>query len=174
MRQRRASPHTIASYRDTFRLRLQFTQERLYKAPLSLVVSDLTTELLGEFLDRLEKDRRNTARRNVRLAAIQSFFRYVARQAPEYSGAAQACSICRASAMWRWPITFLTQVEIDALLAAPDINTWCGRRDRPLILLAVQTGLRAAELLALRHRARLHPTRMLRGEGTQRALRAPS
>jgi integrase/recombinase XerD len=151
LQQRRASPHTIASYRDTFRLLLQYTQQCLRKAPSSLAVSDLTTELLGEFLVHLEKDRRNTARsRNVRLAAIHSFFRYVARQAPEYGGLAGRVLDMPSKRYVRRPIAFLAQVEIDALLAAPDLSTWCGRRDRALILLAVQTGLRAAELLALR------------------------
>lgn len=150
MQQRRVSSHTIASYRDTFRLLLQFTHKRLRKAPSSLAVSDLTTALLGEFLDHLEQDRRNTARsRNVRLAGIHSFFRYVAWRAPEYSGVAQRVLAMPSKRYVRRPITFLTQVELDAL-AALDLNTWCGRRDRALILLAAQTGLRAAELLGLR------------------------
>jgi integrase/recombinase XerD len=151
MQQRRVSPHTIASYRDTFRLLLQFTQKYLGKAPSSLAVSDLTTALLSKFLDHLESDRRNTARsRNVRLAAIRSFFHYVARQAPEFSAIAQRVLDMPSKRYTRRPITFLTRVEVDALLAAPDLNTWWGRRDRALILLAVQTGLRAAELLGLR------------------------
>jgi integrase/recombinase XerD len=151
MQQRHASPHTIASYRDTFRMLLEFTQERLRKEASCLAVSDLSTNVVGEFLRYLERDRRNTARtRNVRLAAIHSFFRYVAKQAPEYGGVAQRVLDVPSKRYVRRPITFLTQVEIDALLAAPDLNTWCGRRDRALILLAVQTGLRAAELLALR------------------------
>lgn len=151
MRQRLVSPHTIASYRDTFRLLLQFTQMRLRKAPSSLAMSDLDTKLVGDFLDHLERARRNTARsRNVRLAAIRSFFRFVGRQAPEYSGVAQRILGIPNKRYVRRPITFLTQVEIDALLAAPDLSTWCGRRDRAMILLAVQTGLRASELLALR------------------------
>jgi integrase/recombinase XerD len=151
MQQRRVSSHTIASYRDAFRLLLQFAQKRLHKAPSSLAVSDLTTKFLGEFLDHLETERGNTARsRNVRLVAIHSFFRYVARQAPEYSGVAGRVLDIPSKRYVRRPITFLTQAETDALLAAPDLNTWCGRRDRALILLAIQTGLRAAELLALR------------------------
>jgi integrase/recombinase XerD len=151
MQQRRVSPHTIISYRDTFRLLLQFTQRHLSKPPSRLTVSDLTAELVGEFLRHLEKQRRNTARsRNVRLAAIHSFFRYVARQAPEYSGVAQRVLDMPSKRCTRRLVTFLTKVETDALLAAPDLNTWCGRRDRGLILLAVQTGLRAAEILALR------------------------
>src|SRR6516225_5848394 len=151
MAQRKVSAHTIASYRDAFRLLLQFAQKRLHKAPSSLAVSDLTTKFLGEFLDHLEIERGNTARsRNVRLVAIHSFFRYVARQAPEYSGVAGCVLDIPSKRYVRRPVTFLTQAEVDAVLAAPDLNTWCGRRDRALILLATQTGLRAAELLALR------------------------
>lgn len=151
VRQRRVSPHTLASYRSAFRLLLQFTQQRLGKAPSNLAVSDLNTTLLGAFLDHLERDRRNTARsRNVRLIAIRSFFRYVALHAPEYSALAQRVLDMPSKRYTRRPITFLAQDEVDALLAAPDLNTWCGRRDRALILLAVETGLRAAELLALR------------------------
>src|SRR5262249_34564506 len=151
MQQRRVSPHTVASYRDTFRLLLQFTEKRLRKAPSSVTVPDLTADLIGGFLNHLEKDRCNTARtRNVRLSAIHSFFRYVARQAPEYSGIAQRV-LDMPSKRHAWKlVTFLTQAEVNALLAAPNLNTWCGRRDRALILLAVQTGLRAAELLGLR------------------------
>jgi integrase/recombinase XerD len=107
LQQRRASPHTIASYRDTFRLLLQYTQQCLRKAPSSLAVSDLTTELLGKFLVHLEKDRRNTARsRNVRLAAIHSFFRYVARQAPEYGGLAERVLDMPSKRYGRRPIAF--------------------------------------------------------------------
>jgi integrase/recombinase XerD len=151
MRQRRVSSHTIASYRDTFRLLLQFTQQRLRKAPSHLTLSDLDTTLLGAFLDHLEQERRNTARsRNVRLAAIHSFFRYVALHAPEYSAVAQRVLAMPSKRYVRRPITFLTQVEVDALLAASDLNTWYGRRDHALILLATQTGFRAAEILSVR------------------------
>lgn len=151
MRQRQASPHTIASYRDTFRLLMQYAQQRLRKAPSQLTVPDLDTVFLGTFLDHLEQKRHNSARsRNVRLAAIHSFFRYVALHAPEYSALAQRVLAIPSKRYVRRPICFLTPVEIDALLAAPDLNTWSGRRDRALLLLAVQTGLRAAEVIGLR------------------------
>jgi site-specific recombinase XerC len=105
MRQRRVSSHTIASYRDTFRLLLQFTQQRLRKAPSHLTLSDLDTTLLGAFLDHLERERRNTARsRNVRLAAIHSFFRYVALTLPNTAPSLSACSLCRVSAMCGDPL----------------------------------------------------------------------
>src|SRR5262249_1048002 len=173
MQQRRVSAHTIASYRDTFRLLLQFAQKRLRKSPSSFVVSDLKTELVGEFLNHLETDRGNSARsRNVRLAAIHSFFRYVAIQAPEYGGVAHSVLDIPSKRYTRRLITFLTRVEMDALVAAPDLNTWCGRRDRALILLAVQTGLRAAELLGLRCQdIVLGPAAHIRCEGKGRKER---
>ncbi len=151
MRQRRVSPHTLVSYRDTFRLLLQYAQQRLRKAPSALILSDLDTPLLGAFLDHLEQERDNSARsRNVRLAAIHSFFRYVAFHAPEHSALTQRVLAMPSKRYLRRPIAFLTPVEVDALLAAPDLSTWGGRRDRALLLLAVQTGLRAAELIGLR------------------------
>ncbi|MGI9485502.1 MAG: tyrosine-type recombinase/integrase [Geminicoccaceae bacterium] len=150
LRQRQVSPHTLVSYRDTFRLLLQYAQQRLRKAPSTMVLADLDTPLLGAFLDHLEQERNNSARsRNVRLAAIHSFFRYVALQAPEHSALAQRVLAMPSKRYLRRPIAFLTRVEMDALLAAPDLKTWYGRRDRALLLLAVQTGLRASELLSL-------------------------
>jgi site-specific recombinase XerD len=151
MQQRQASPHTVASYRDTFRLLLQYAQQRLAKAPSTLTVPDLDTPLLAAFLEHLERDRKNSARsRNVRLAAIHSFFRYVALHAPEHSAVAQRVLAIPSKRYLRCPVAFLTSVEVDALLAAPDLTTWSGRRDRALLMLAVQTGLRAAELTGLR------------------------
>ena len=159
MRQRQVSPHTVASYRDTFRLLLQYAQRHLGKAPSNLALPDLDTPLLGTFLNHLERERKNSARsRNVRLAAIHSFFRYVALHAPEHSAVAQRVFAMPSKRYLRRPIAFMTPVEVDALLAAPDLTTWSGRRDRALLLLAVQTGLRAAELTRPSpsgHRARL-------------------
>jgi integrase/recombinase XerD len=150
MRERNVSPHTITSYRDTFRLLLQYIQEHLHKSPAQLSLRDLDAPLLSAFLDHLEKNRGNSARtRNVRLAAIHSFFRYVALHAPEYCGVAQRVLAMPTKRYVRRPISFLTSAEIDALLAAPDLTTWSGRRDRALLLLAVRTGMRAAELTAL-------------------------
>jgi integrase/recombinase XerD len=160
MRERQASPHTIISYRDTFRLLLQYAHERLHKTPTELATADLDAPLLGAFLDHIEKDRGNSARsRNVRLAAIHSFFRYVALHAPEYCGVAQRVLAMPTKRHVRRPISFLTSVEIDALLAAPDLSIWIGRRDRALLLLAVRTGMRASELTGLRcENVVLHPS----------------
>lgn len=151
LHQRQASPHTIASYRDTFRLLVQFAQQQRHKAPCALAMEDLDTPFLGDFLEHLEKTRGNGARsRNVRLAAIHSFFRYVALHEPQYLALAQRVLAMPSKRYVRRPVEFLTAVEVEALLAAPDVTTWGGRRDRTLLLFAIQTGLRAAELIGLR------------------------
>ena len=150
LRQQRASPHTIASYRDTFSLLLRFTQHRLGKAPSALTLDDLDAPLISAFLDDLEHTRGTSARsRNVRLAAIHSFFHDAALRAPSHSGLIQRVLAIPSKRYDRTPIAFLTDVEIDALLAAPDQHTWAGRRDRTLLLLAVQTGLRVSEVSGL-------------------------
>lgn len=150
--QRKVSPHTIASYRDTFRLLLQFAQKRLHKAPSQLGLKDLNAFLIGAFLDDLEKRRRNGARsRNLRLTAVRSFFRYAALEAPAHSGIIQRVLAIPNQRQPRALVAFLTRPEIDALLATPNRQTWLGRRDHAFLLLAVQTGLRLSEMTALRH-----------------------
>jgi site-specific recombinase XerD len=150
-RQRQASPHTIAAYRDTFRLLLAFAEKRLGKAPSDLLLADINASLAAAFLDHLESDRGNTARtRNARLAAIRSFFRFVSAREPAHSALIQRVLAMPQKRFDRDLVTFLTRVEIDALLAAPDQTTWLGRRDHALLLLAVQTGLRVSEFTALR------------------------
>jgi site-specific recombinase XerD len=150
LRQKRVSPHTIASYRDTFSLLLRFTQQRLGKAPSALTLEDLDAPVVSAFLDDLEQVRGTSARsRNVRLAAIHSFFHYAALRAPSHSGLIQRVLAIPSKRYDRTPIAFLTGGEIEALLAAPDQHTWAGRRDRTLLLLAVQTGLRVSELSGL-------------------------
>ena len=152
MNQRQASPHTISSYRDTFRLLLRFTQKRLNKPPSHLSLEEIDAPLVTAFLDDLENRRSITPRsRNLRLTAIRSFFRYVSYEEPSC-----ACQIQRVLAIpnkryTRPLVHFLDRPEIDALLAAPDQTTWLGRRDHALLLVAVQTGLRLSELTSLRH-----------------------
>jgi integrase/recombinase XerD len=151
IRQRQASPNTIASYRDTFRLLLGFAQSRLKTAPSMLSLKDIDAPLVGGFLDDLEKERGITARsRNTRLAAIRSFFRFAAFTEPAHSALIQRVLAMPTKRYDRRPIAFLTRSEIDALISAPDKNTWHGRRDRTLLVLAVQTGLRVSELTGLR------------------------
>lgn len=152
MTQRKVSPHTIASYRDTFRLLLQFAQKRLRKAPSQLAMDDLNASLVNAFLDDLEKRRRNGSRsRNLRLTAIRSFFRYAALEAPAQSGIIQRVLAIPNQRQPRALVGFLTRPEIEALLAAPDRKHWLGRRDHAFLLTAVQTGLRLSEMTALRH-----------------------
>ena len=151
LQQWRASPHTVASYRDAFRLLLRFASKKLGKEPSVLSLRDLTLDFISSFLEYVEKGRNNCVRtRNARLAAIHSFFRYVSFREPEY---AQLCHQILAIPSKRFekrPIEFLTRKEIDALTDAPDPNTWIGRRDRIFLLTAVHTGLRVSELIGLR------------------------
>ena len=136
MRQQKASPNTIASNRDTFRLLLSFAQERLKKAPSALTIEDIDAPFVGSFLEYLEKERGNTARsRNVRLAAIHSFFKYVALEEPSCCALAQRILAMPNKRFKRRPIEFLTRPEIEVLLDAPDQSKWAGRRDRTLITL---------------------------------------
>jgi integrase len=129
IRQRQASPHTLASYRDTFCLLLAHAQRLLRKAPTDIDLVDLDTAFLGAFLDHLEQDRDNSARsRNVRLAAIHSFFRYVALHSPEHSALAQRVLAMPSKRYVRRPVAFLNDTEVAALLAAPDLSKWSGRR----------------------------------------------
>jgi integrase/recombinase XerD len=148
--QKRASGHTIAAYRDTFRLLLGFASPRTGKSPCDLDFADLDAALIGAFLDHLERDRHNSVRsRNSRLAAIHSLYRYAALEHPEHAaliGRVLAIPTKRAD---RTDIAFLDQSEIDALLTAPDQSRWLGRRDHALLVTAVQTGLRVSELTGL-------------------------
>ncbi len=153
MRQQQVSVHTIASYRDAFRLLLTFAQQQLGKRPSALTLEDLSAPFLGAFLDHLERDRGNRARtRNARLAAIHSFFHYAALWDPAHSALIQRVLAMPSKRHERPTITFLSRPEVDALLAAPDLGRWGGRRDRCLLLVAVQTGLRVSELTGLRCR----------------------
>lgn len=151
MQQRQASAHTIASYRDTFKMLLQFVHKRLRKAPSALALDDIDAPLVMAFLDDAERTRRITARtRNLRLTAVHSFFRYLAFEAPTHSAQIQRVLAIPAKRFTRALVPFLSRQEVDALLAAPDQKTWSGRRDQALLLLAVQTGLRLSELISLR------------------------
>lgn len=148
--QRRASPRTVAAYRDTFRLLLGFAQERTGKAPSALDLADLDATLIGAFLAHLETDRHNGARtRNARLAAVRSLFRFAALRHPEHAELIRRVLAIPAKRHERATVDFLRRDEVDALLAAPDRGTWFGRRDHALLLVAVQTGLRVSELVGL-------------------------
>jgi integrase/recombinase XerD len=153
LKQQGVSPHTVAAYRDAFRLLLQFASERLKRTPSKLRFEDLDASFLGKFLDHLEHDRGNSTRtRNNRLAALHAFFQYVSISEPALSMHCQRVLAIPSKRHERGPVTFLTEEESNALVAAPKLDTWIGRRDRALLLLATQTGLRNSELTSLRCR----------------------
>lgn len=151
VRQKQASPHTVSSYRDTFRLLLRFLEKHLGKAPSQLSLEDLEAPLIVTFLDGLEKDRGISPRtRNLRLTAIRSFFRYVAFEVPENASLIQRVLAIPERRCQRSLVDFLSRPEAEALLATPDAGTWSGRRDHGLVLFALQTGLRLSEITGLR------------------------
>jgi len=151
LNQRRASTHTVASYRDTFRLLFGFVQQQTGKAPCSLDFCDLDAPLIGAFLDHLEHERHNSVRtRNSRLAAIHSMYRFAALHHPEHAALIQRVLAIPTKRNIQTDVSFLDRDEITALLAAPDRTRWIGRRDHALLVTAVQTGLRVSELIGLR------------------------
>ena len=151
-RQRQASPRTIAAYRDALRLLLVFVQQRTGTPPADLDWTDLDADTVSAFLNHLEDERGNSPRtRNVRLTAIRSLFSYAALQHPEHALLIQRVLNIPPKRFDKRIITFLTNAEVDALLAAPDPNRWEGRRDRVMLALAIQTGLRVSELTSLNY-----------------------
>jgi len=151
MQQRQASPHTISSYRDTFRQFFKFTEQRLHKAPSRLTFQEINAPLIMTFLEHLEKGKGvSTRSRNLRLTALRSFFRFAAYEVPAHSAQIQRVLAIPSKRFTRTLVPFLTRAEVDGLLAAPDQSTWSGRRDHAFTLLAVQTGLRLSEMTGLK------------------------
>jgi site-specific recombinase XerD len=151
MQQLQASPHTVAAYRDTFRLLLAFVERRTGKAPSALEFEHLDVSMIVAFLDHIQHERRNSARsRNSRLAAIHSLFRFAALRHPELAGLIARVLAIPSKRFEQTDVSFLNRDEIQALLAAPDPTRWLGRRDHALLAVAVQTGLRVSELTGLR------------------------
>lgn len=149
-RQLQASPRTVASYRDTLRLLLCFAQEQTAKAPSALDWDDLDEALISSFLEHLEVERGNSARtRNLRLTAIRSLFKYAALRHPEHAAVIARVLSIPPKRFEKRTITFLTAEEANALIAAPDPARWEGRRDRAMLTLALQAGLRISELIGL-------------------------
>lgn len=152
LRRRQASPHTVTAYRNAFRLLLRFASGRLGRPPSRLALADLDVPFLGDFLDHVEHERGNCARtRNARLAALHAFFRFVALTDPAHALHCQRALAIPSKRFERGVVEFLAEEEAVALLKAPDPATWIGRRDRALLLLALQTGLRVSEITGLRH-----------------------
>ncbi len=163
---KRSSPHTINSYRDTFRLLHQFAQQRPGKQFSQLDITELDTVLINAFLEELETKRGSSSgSRNLRLAAIRSFCRYAAAEVPSQATQLQKILAIPSKEYARPVINFLTRTELDALLAAPDRQTWSGCRDHALLLVAVETGFLVSELIGL-HRQDVH----LQGEGHLRII----
>jgi site-specific recombinase XerD len=145
------SPHTIAAYRDTFRLLLSFAHRRAGKQPCKLELEDLDAPLISAFLDHLEQERGNSPRtRNARLAAIHSMFRFAALKHPDHAALISRVIAVPTKRFDRAIVTYLTPEEVEVLLAAPDRSRWIGRRDYALLTVAIQTGVRVSELNALR------------------------
>ncbi|MFV2013666.1 MULTISPECIES: tyrosine-type recombinase/integrase [Micromonosporaceae] len=151
--QRQASPHTVAAYRDAIRMLLQFASTRTAKPLSKLDFADLDATTVAAFLDHLERQRANSVRsRNARLAAIHSLFAFAALHHPEHSDDITRVLAIPAKRGDHRIIEFLTDEETNELLDQPDRATRTGRRDHTMLHLAVQTGLRAGELTALRRR----------------------
>ena len=151
MGQRQVSGHTIASYRDTFRLLFAYIVERGGRQPSGLDFNDVDAPLVAAFLDHLQTERHNSVRtRNTRLAAIRSFYSYAALQHPEHAESIRRILAIPPKRFERNLVTFLTETEVDALLDACDRDTWTGRRDYVMLVLAIQTGLRISEITSLK------------------------
>lgn len=151
MRQRQASPHTVAAYRDTFRLLLDYVAETTHVPPAKLDFADLDAEKIGGFLAHLEEVRGVSATtRNARLAALRSLFRYASFRHPEHAELISRVLAIPAKRSDHPLVTFLDRNELDALMHAPDRTRWIGRRDHALLVVAVQTGLRVSEIVGLR------------------------
>jgi site-specific recombinase XerD len=151
--QRDASPHTVDSYRHAFRLLLAYAETRTGKRPAQLDLADLDAALVSGFLDHLEDDRANSvASRNTRLAAVHSFFRFASYRHPEHAETIQQVLAIPRKKSQAVPRSFPTSAEMNAVASAPNLSTWCGRRDHVLLVVALRTGLRLSELTGLRCR----------------------
>ena len=151
MQQLHASPRTVAAYRDSFRLLLDFAHRRLRKQPAELTLEDLNASLILDFLKHLEVDRHNCIRsRNARFAAIRSFMEFVSFQEPSALGCAQSVLAIPMKRFEQPLIGFLSREHIEAILNAPDQNTWAGHRDRVMLATLYNTGARVSELIGMR------------------------
>ena len=149
-RQKSASPNTEAAYRDAFCLLLRFAGARLHKDPSKLVLDDIDAPLVAAFLDSLEKERKNAVQtRNARLAAIRSFFRFLALREPAHGALIQRVLAIPQKRPTRRVVGSLTRLEVDALVAAPDQATFLGRRDHLLLVTAIETGMRVSEIVGV-------------------------
>src|SRR5882672_4885871 len=140
--QRRASPHTISAYAQTFRLLAAYAQKRLRVPPSELSLAQLDAPFLAGFLDDLESSRSNSVRsRNARLACLRAFYHYAALEAPQHASVIQQVLAIPYKRLTRRLVSYLTRPEVDALLGSVDKSTWVGRRNHAMLLVAAQTGL---------------------------------
>lgn len=147
---KRLSPQTVKSYRDTFRLLLQYLQAKMAKKPSALSIADLDAPVILSFLESLEQQRHNQAQsRNVRLTAIRSFFRLVALRDPASVGVATRVLAIPLKRTDKHLVGYLTRPEVDAILAANQLTEWSGRRDHALLLSLYNTGARVSEIISL-------------------------
>ncbi|MCK0505434.1 site-specific integrase [Aromatoleum anaerobium] len=151
IQQQNASPRTVVAYRDTFRLLLTYAERERGKPPAKLTLGDFDAALVLDFLAHLETERRNTVRsRNARLAAVRAFAHYVALQCPPALQLAQQILAIPMKRFERPLLEYLSRDEVQAVLAAPDTSTWCGRRDRMMFALLYNTGARVSEMIGIR------------------------
>ena len=151
IQQQNASPRTVAAYRDSFRLLLTYAERERGKPPAKLTLGDFDATLVLDFLAHLETERHNTVRsRNARLAAVRAFAHYVALQCPPALQLAQQILAIPMTRFERPLLGFLSRVEVQAVLAAPDAGTWCGRRDRVMFALLYNTGARVSEMIGIK------------------------
>ena len=148
--ERNVSPHTVAAYRDTLKLLLQFTCEAAHRSIAALRFEDVTADVIGQFLDHLETARHNTVRtRNARLAAIHSFIRSVLSREPSLAALCQRILAIPSKKTTRPVLGYLTEAELAHVLAQVDRSTADGERDYLLLALLYDTGARIQELLDL-------------------------
>jgi site-specific recombinase XerD len=146
--QRNASPQTVASYRDCFRLLFEFAGAHRGKPPHRMVLGDLDAPLVLAFLEHLEKSRKNSIRsRNARLAAIRSFLHFAALREPQELATIQRTLAIPMKRYHKPLIGYLSREEVRAIINAPDSTTWVGQRDQSLLATLYNTGARASEVI---------------------------
>ena len=151
VRHRGVSPHTCDSYAYSFQALFEFASWKLRVAPSALMVEQLDASLISLFLEHLESVRGNSAEtRNIRLAAIRSFFRFLQHHEPPAVGQVRRVLAIPFKKTDHRLVPYLAQEEMQALLDAPDPSTRMGVRDRAILHLAVCAGLRVSELTGLR------------------------
>lgn len=170
--QRAVSPHTVAAYRDTFRLLLLFAQRKIGKMPTELALADLDATMMLAFLYHLESERKSSVRsRNARLSAVRSFLKYAAHQDLTALATIERCLAIPQKRHDKAVLGFLSRPEMEAIVAAPDIGSWAGRRDQALFSLLYNTGARVSEAIDLRVGdvvLNISPVAHLQGKGRKR------